>query len=684
MAKTRLQIERALAQQRKLENLPKSFIASLGDRNGTVSAGGNNVYVRDIISGFTFVAKNVSVPNVPGRLVNVEQRGRELYVIGFWNIYGAGETSESYVGPHDHGYGGENPIFITKEQIKPFSVLPYSGFTVQVFGGVFITSAGEFGVLQNQQVDLSGYQPASGAVYALLEYDDTGTLSVTVGTSAYSKDALALSDISAVTDHPLCAIRLYASQTQINRDPNGLYDFVDPRFQLYDPNPPHNNMSEIDGGGDYLGVVEAYHLTVAQWEGLVKGLPADDFHFHNASNIVVDPYGCIESTDLQSALEELETKIDALPEGGGGSWDGDITDIDETSSSDIGEAIADGDQGIIYNTSASAWVRFAWSRIATYIGTKIAGYISGGSSAPSLASGDNIPFEQSGLLRYIDWVNLLAQITALFLPADADYDDISGNDGDTDVTGAELEELTDGSETTLHSHSRISTVIEGLGLQWDSASSITVLTGRCYAENGDEIDVTSSITKSGLSSLDSDTWYHVYAYLDTGTPAAEVVTTAPTAWKGTAKSQTGDTSKRYLFSVLTDSSGDIIEVTHLPQAGYVTYKNFALASSPFRVLNGGTATAGAAVDLTGAIPETATIADIKTQNTSDVAIRVSEDSNVGSGGQATIALPDGSTVNTLAFANISMDGSQQIWYLVLAGRTTGALYIDVKGYFFER
>ena len=36
-----------------------------------------------------------------------------------------------------------------------------------------------------------------------------------------------------------------------------------------------------------------------------------------------------------------------------------------------------------------------------------------------------------------------------------DYSDISGNDADTDVTAAELEELTDGSITTLHIHSEI-------------------------------------------------------------------------------------------------------------------------------------------------------------------------------------------------------------------------------------
>jgi len=36
--------------------------------------------------------------------------------------------------------------------------------------------------------------------------------------------------------------------------------------------------------------------------------------------------------------------------------------------------------------------------------------------------------------------------------ADIDYAFVSGNDGATDVTGAELEELTDGSTTTLHDH----------------------------------------------------------------------------------------------------------------------------------------------------------------------------------------------------------------------------------------
>lgn len=56
---------------------------------------------------------------------------------------------------------------------------------------------------------------------------------------------------------------------------------------------------------------------------------------------------------------------------GGGTWDGDITDIDETSSADIGEALADDDEVIVYNTSGTAFVWSAISRLWTYISGKV-------------------------------------------------------------------------------------------------------------------------------------------------------------------------------------------------------------------------------------------------------------------------------------------------------------------------
>ncbi|MCP3906898.1 MAG: hypothetical protein GY712_02665, partial [Oceanicoccus sp.] len=99
--------------------------------------------------------------------------------------------------------------------------------------------------------------------------------------------------------------------------------------------------------------------------------------------------------------------------------------------------------------------------------------------------------------------------------------------------------------------------IYGAKLSWVSVSSHKVSeSDQFQAENGDTLEITSAITTSGLTSLSNDTIYHIYAYLS-GSTVVETVTTAPVLWKGTAYSKTGDTSRRYLGSVLTNGSGDI-------------------------------------------------------------------------------------------------------------------------------
>ncbi|RPI89755.1 MAG: hypothetical protein EHM40_20045, partial [Chloroflexi bacterium] len=68
-------------------------------------------------------------------------------------------------------------------------------------------------------------------------------------------------------------------------------------------------------------------------------------------------------------------------------------------------------------------------------------------------------------LKKITWANIISTLTTAFdalysaighthsyMADDADYSTISTNDADTDITGLELEELSDGSETILHSH----------------------------------------------------------------------------------------------------------------------------------------------------------------------------------------------------------------------------------------
>ena len=226
------------------------------------------------------------------------------------------------------------------------------------------------------------------------------------------------------------------------------------------------------------------------------------------------------------------------------------------------------------------------------------------------------------------------------------------------------------------------TLIEGLKLIWNSATSITVDIGYCYAQNGDRIPVSSQIVKSSLS-LSASTMYHVYVYLSSGVAAAEVVTTAPTAWKSGAYSKTADTSRRYVGSVLTDGSGNVYKFVHNIYMNSITYVKYQLSAAPFRCLTGGTASTATAVSLAGVVPVTANLAYVRVYNTADQVMRTSEDNGV-SATQLTAGVPQGNTINQAPYLYHAMDASRQIWYAFAAAVGAGSGNIDVAGYTFER
>jgi hypothetical protein len=222
------------------------------------------------------------------------------------------------------------------------------------------------------------------------------------------------------------------------------------------------------------------------------------------------------------------------------------------------------------------------------------------------------------------------------------------------------------------------TVIEGMKLIWNSANSISVGVGRCYAENGDLINATSTLTASSLS-LSANTWYHVYVYLNSGTPAVEVVTTAPATWKGTAYSKTGNTSRRYVGSVRTDGSGNVYEFLHVPDDGLILYSGDCdLDASPFRVLNGGTATTATSVSLSAVIPVTSRVGYLRLLNTANVQVYFGPTSNVNGP-----ALGIGSSTQTSFLGQFPL-AANQAYYYKFNTTPTGGAYIDVYGYAFER
>lgn len=231
------------------------------------------------------------------------------------------------------------------------------------------------------------------------------------------------------------------------------------------------------------------------------------------------------------------------------------------------------------------------------------------------------------------------------------------------VSAARMNNIENGIEQAHLAHS---IGIEGCQLIWNSVTSVTIGVGSCFAENGDFINVTSALVKSGLS-LSASTWYHIYVYLSAGVTTAEVVTTAPVAWKGTAYSKTGDTSRRYVGSIKTDGSSNVYAFVH---SGNRILYNVAITASPFRVLSAGTATSNTAVSVADAVPVTTVGVILYLTNLhASVIVRLANSSGANIIGVRPV---------TTLMIDFFTDASQNIYYNNSAG--SGNTYIDVFGY----
>lgn len=217
--------------------------------------------------------------------------------------------------------------------------------------------------------------------------------------------------------------------------------------------------------------------------------------------------------------------------------------------------------------------------------------------------------------------------------------------------------------------------IDGLQLQWVSGTALTVSSGAAYIEaSGNIVSAPSAIAKTGLT-LTASTWYHVYLFLNAGTPDVEVVTAAPaTAYSGTARSKTADTTRRYVGSVLTDAGGSIYQF-QMDSSGtfrYLQSSNLA----PFRVLANGLSTTRVSVSMSAVVPVTSTCAVFLATNAS-----TSVYANLSNPLSVVAALvgiaPNGDKLMSFQIY------TQQIDYYYTTTPTAG-LYLDVAGFVVER
>lgn len=217
--------------------------------------------------------------------------------------------------------------------------------------------------------------------------------------------------------------------------------------------------------------------------------------------------------------------------------------------------------------------------------------------------------------------------------------------------------------------------IDGLKLLWVSGTAITVTSGEAYVEgqNG-VVAAAASIAKSSLS-LSNSTWYHVYLFLNGASADVEIVTTAPdTAYSGTARSKTGDNSRRYIGSIRTNGSGAVYKFAMV--GCRITYL-LDVTATPFRVLSNGTSTSWASVSFASVVPITSNQAYAISQNI-DAAISC----NVSSGASGADFLYVVNPKQVIP-AELPLGASQTFNYQMLGATATG-LYIDVLAYTFER
>jgi hypothetical protein len=223
--------------------------------------------------------------------------------------------------------------------------------------------------------------------------------------------------------------------------------------------------------------------------------------------------------------------------------------------------------------------------------------------------------------------------------------------------------------------------IDGLQMQWVSGTALTVSSGAAYIQgSGKALRATSAIAKTGLS-LTASTWYHVYLYNNAGTPDIEIVTTAPaTSYSGTARSKSGDTSRRYLGSVLTNSSGGLLNFAH--SNGEINYVEKLVGGGViYRILTFGASISPTSFSASAVVPVSAHIVKARFQN-NDASVYcfiANGDYAMAAGSDGQLSIPP----STSLFVSFACSSTQNMKYQYLSTPSNG-LNVDVMGYGFER
>jgi hypothetical protein len=197
--------------------------AWLGDFTHVVTTNVAGIFNARIIN--SKVVKVYNQARVPPTYDLYVKIGRKRSLPQVWQII---EVLESYTTPAasgqieyhhaQHEFPAGDTVWVNRKQITALTAIVSDGpnFLVTVFGA-FVRTATGLKKISNQTIDLSSYVPAEGAVYANIETDNNGALSVETGTEfgGPTSGDVAYIATPSTGKYIIAVVLLYAEQTEL-------------------------------------------------------------------------------------------------------------------------------------------------------------------------------------------------------------------------------------------------------------------------------------------------------------------------------------------------------------------------------------------------------------------------------------------------------------------------------------
>jgi hypothetical protein len=302
----------------------------LGRADGTVVAGEGLVYVT-LRNGDVIVVSNAKVPNRPYMKVWIgkdEYNPAMMQVLSERYVYGKPLTASLPLHGEKHQWPNEDAVWVDGNQFLPLLAMPGTGgdFYVKLYAAIIKWMDGtKYVKIQPPEINLSSLVPTNGAIYALLQVDDTGTLTAKAGTQVEAPELLTMDEIPMpdAGQLELWAVRLYSGMDRIHKDKQ-VNDFVDLRWgrDAGAKAPPTttaaNDVQVGDGSGNWIKKTLAEFVTIIRtsldsiYAAAAKGVTNGDSHDHNGGDGAQIAYSSLSGLPTIPAAFTAEDAQDAV------------------------------------------------------------------------------------------------------------------------------------------------------------------------------------------------------------------------------------------------------------------------------------------------------------------------------------------------------------------------------------